>query len=464
MTWIRRWALWQTPRGVAVIVLATVVAACATVLLHVGAWTSADRHDWLLLAVLVVIGDVTDRVKERLGWVVRSRAGSGGADITVSTDTVWIVVAIVALPVHLVGLLSVLLLLATDVRWHRSRPADAPFPLHRVVFNAAMVATSSSWAAHAYHAVVSALQGQGEVPPVGAVLLGGLVATLLMDVVQMTTLGLIVVACGEPERVVPRLLVSSAPDELGLGSLGLLLAVAWQTDPLLLLAGMPVVMHLQQALLHRQLREASERDPRTGLLSAGHWRERAERALVTVRARSTPLGVLLVDLDHFKTVNDTHGHLAGDRLLVAAARGDAGRRPRRRPRRPVRRRGVRRPAPAGRRRRGRRRGRAAAAGDRRLLGPAAGRRRARAGHRVGRRVLLPRRRVLGGRAAGAGGPPCTPPSTPAGTASRSRPWTAPASPGSCTRLQRCGRRRRRPRVGYGAVGHGRGGRNGVGLR
>ena len=320
MTWIRSWALWQAPRGVILVVLATVAVACASVLWNVEARPSAAGRDWVLLVVLVVVGDVTDRVKERIGRVVRSRAASGGADITVSTDSVWIVVAIVTLPVHLVAVVAVLLSLGTDVRWHRSRPADAPFPLRRLVFNAAIVLTSSTWAAHGYHAVVHVLHGpQAGALPVGGVLLGGLAATLLMGVIQMGTLGLIMIGCGEPVRAVPRLLVSSAPDELGLGSLGLLLAVAWQTDPLLLLAGMPVVMHLQQALLHRQLREATERDPKTGLLSVGHWREQAERALVAGRSRGGEVGVLLLDLDHFKAVNDTYGHLVGDELLVAAA-------------------------------------------------------------------------------------------------------------------------------------------------
>ena len=78
------------------------------------------------------------------------------------------------------------------------------------------------------------------------------------------------------------------------------------------------------AELAAQLRETLERarhegrtDPLTGLLNRRAFFERAERALVRSREMAEPLAVAYVDVDDFKTVNDTLGHEAGDELLRA---------------------------------------------------------------------------------------------------------------------------------------------------
>jgi len=67
----------------------------------------------------------------------------------------------------------------------------------------------------------------------------------------------------------------------------------------------------------RKLREQSERDELTGCLNRRSFNEAMAR-LAAARP-ALPLGVLLIDVDHFKAINDRHGHLEGDRMLVAVA-------------------------------------------------------------------------------------------------------------------------------------------------
>jgi diguanylate cyclase (GGDEF)-like protein len=67
--------------------------------------------------------------------------------------------------------------------------------------------------------------------------------------------------------------------------------------------------------LRETLRNQSIRDPLTGLFNRRYLEETLERELRRAERSRTPLGVVMIDLDHFKPFNDTYGHDAGDMLL-----------------------------------------------------------------------------------------------------------------------------------------------------
>ncbi|GLY04497.1 GGDEF domain-containing protein [Actinoplanes sp. NBRC 101535] len=76
---------------------------------------------------------------------------------------------------------------------------------------------------------------------------------------------------------------------------------------------------LEKALFLERMRTQAETDALTGLPNRALFRQRLATAVARCEPRGAPLTVMFVDLDGFKAVNDTHGHDAGDQLLIAVA-------------------------------------------------------------------------------------------------------------------------------------------------
>jgi diguanylate cyclase (GGDEF)-like protein/PAS domain S-box-containing protein len=74
-------------------------------------------------------------------------------------------------------------------------------------------------------------------------------------------------------------------------------------------------MALSNLKLREALREQSIRDPLTGLYNRRYMEEALKQQLSRLTRQLQPLGIIMIDIDHFKDFNDTHGHAAGDALL-----------------------------------------------------------------------------------------------------------------------------------------------------
>lgn len=73
---------------------------------------------------------------------------------------------------------------------------------------------------------------------------------------------------------------------------------------------------LKNAVTHDQLQKLAANDPLTGVLNRRFGLIRLQDEFSRAIRTSQPLGVLIIDIDHFKNVNDTYGHLVGDKILI----------------------------------------------------------------------------------------------------------------------------------------------------
>jgi len=83
--------------------------------------------------------------------------------------------------------------------------------------------------------------------------------------------------------------------------------------------GQQVTVAIENARLFQQVQQLAITDPLTGLFNRRHFFELASREYERARRYQRPLGILIWDVDFFKQVNDTHGHVVGDRVLQLIA-------------------------------------------------------------------------------------------------------------------------------------------------
>lgn len=81
-----------------------------------------------------------------------------------------------------------------------------------------------------------------------------------------------------------------------------------------------LALGLQRISLYRQVQDLATHDGLTGLMVRRYFKERLAGEVEAALRKGAPVSFLMVDLDRFKTVNDTYGHLVGDVVLKEVAR------------------------------------------------------------------------------------------------------------------------------------------------
>lgn len=296
-----RWPLLAQPRAL-VLYLISVIVLDVVLIAALASVTSFRAADVATLAALMGCGAVCIEATRRLGMP----AG-------VSRDLLsawWLPVAFLLPPVYAVlAPIPLQILLQLRVR---------ATVLYRRVFSAAAIGLAAGAASGVFHRWV----------PHPADLYGGsgrpiAVAAACAVVFTVLNTALIAVAAhtADPEGRWGEVLWDRERvllDAVEL-CLGVVVAVVCGLNLALLLLVLPPVVLLQRSLLHAQLQAAARTDPKTGLLNAAAWQREADTEIVRARRTGVPLALILVDIDHFKRVNDTYGHLVGDQVLAQVA-------------------------------------------------------------------------------------------------------------------------------------------------
>jgi diguanylate cyclase (GGDEF)-like protein len=103
-------------------------------------------------------------------------------------------------------------------------------------------------------------------------------------------------------------------------SLAVALALVVAINPVLMALALPTVVLCRRYLMQSQLLAQARIDAKTGLLNAGTWQREAAAEFYRALRSHAPLALVMVDIDHFSSVNETAGLAAGDQVLQGIAR------------------------------------------------------------------------------------------------------------------------------------------------
>jgi diguanylate cyclase (GGDEF)-like protein len=306
---VTRWAVWSLPSRLLSSLLVVELLVVALLVLDVAKGGVTATHEQLSIAgLLSAVGVLHTEVALGVERLRRRATGTPHIDLS----SVWTFAAALLLPPALAS--AVVAVIYLHLFFRVARPSKVA--AYKAVFNGATVLL-------AVHAAAAAMAYLDSPDPFGSDAgLVAIVVALLAYTAVNTCLVVGVIVLSAPDRTFLQVLGNGDEVLLELATLamgGLVAGAIASSSPLHALLVLPPLLVLHRAMLVRHLEEQASTDGKTGLLNAAAWHVKASRRLQREQRSGGSAAVLILDLDHFKLVNDHHGHLAGDQVLSAVA-------------------------------------------------------------------------------------------------------------------------------------------------